>query len=102
MDDGVEQVLEEYAAAVVRAKDVHRFLALYRSDVGVFDMWGRSSYDGAEARRATATEWFDSRGNEQVAAEFSDVETVICDEVAVAHAFVTHTVWQSMEPNCAR
>lgn len=89
MSNPIEQALEEYAAAV-RAKDADRFVALYRSDVRVFDMWRRWSYDGAEAWRGMATEWFSSLGTEHVQVEFTDVETVIGDEVAVAHAFVTY------------
>jgi uncharacterized protein (TIGR02246 family) len=85
----VEQVLEGYAAAV-RAKDVDSFVALYANDVRVFDMWGRWSYDGGEEWRAMATDWFGSLGSEQVAVEFDDVESVVGDDVAVAHAFVTY------------
>ncbi len=89
MEDGtIEHVLQRYAAAV-QAKDVDSFVALYANDVCVFDMWGRWSYDGAEAWRGMASEWFGSLGTEQVAVEFEDVNTVVSDDVAVAHAFVT-------------
>jgi ketosteroid isomerase-like protein len=53
-------------------------------------MWGRWSYDGAEAWRKMATEWFASLKSEQVAVVFEDVQTVVGDEVAVADAFVTY------------
>jgi hypothetical protein len=36
-----------------------------------------------------AEEWFGSLGSDHVAVEFEDVETVVGDEVAVMHAFVT-------------
>ena len=85
----IEEMLEEYAESV-RTKDVDRFLALYDDDVRVFDMWGRWSYDGTEAWREMASEWFGSLGSEQVAVEFDDVETVVGDDVAVAHAFLTY------------
>ncbi len=89
MENGtIEQVLERYVAAV-RAKDVGSFVALYANDVRVFDMWGAWSYDGAEAWRAMAAEWFGSLGTEQVAVEFEDVNSLVSDDVAVAHAFVT-------------
>ena len=88
-DRAIEQTLEQYAAAV-RAKDVDRFMALYANDVRIFDMWGRWSYDGAEAWRGMATEWFGSLGEEQVAVEFDAVETVVADGVAIANAFVTY------------
>ena len=41
------------------------------------------------ARTRLAAEWFDSLGNEQVAVEFQDVQTIVTDRVAVAHALVT-------------
>ena len=85
----IEQLLQEYAQSV-RAKDVDRFVALYDDEVRVFDMWGRWSYDGAEAWRKMATEWFASLKSEQVAVVFEDVQTVVGDEVAVADAFVTY------------
>jgi len=88
-DRSIEQVLEGYAAAV-REKDVDRFVALYASDACIFDMWGRWSYDGAEAWGAMAREWFGSLGNEQVAVEFEDVRKVVGGSLAVAHAFVTY------------
>lgn len=88
MEDGtIEQVLEAYAAAV-RAKDVDRFVALYGSDVRIFDTWGSWSHDGAAAWRGVVVEWFDSLGSEQVAVEFENVQTLVGEEVAVAHAFV--------------
>jgi uncharacterized protein (TIGR02246 family) len=85
----ITSILEQYAAAV-RAKDVDRFVALYAPDVRVFDLWERWSYDGADAWRAMATDWFGSLGSEQVAVEFGDVQTVVGDQVAVVHAFVTY------------
>jgi uncharacterized protein (TIGR02246 family) len=85
----IEQMLEEYAESV-RAKDVDRFVALYGDDVRVFDMWGRWSYDGTAAWREMAAEWFGSLGDDQVAVEFDDVQTVVGDEVAVAEAHVTY------------
>jgi uncharacterized protein (TIGR02246 family) len=87
-DASIERLLERYAAAV-QAKDVDAFVSLYASDVRVFDIWGRWAYDGAEAWRAMATEWFGSLGDDQAAVEFADVQTVVGEDVAVAHAFVT-------------
>ena len=85
----IEQRLEEYVESV-RAKDVDRFVALYADEVRVFDMWGRWSYEGADAWRQMATEWFGSLGSDQVAVEFADVQTNVGDEVAIASAFVTY------------
>jgi uncharacterized protein (TIGR02246 family) len=84
----IEQMLDSYKAAV-QAKDVDSFVRLYADDVRVFDMWGRWSYDGLEAWRAMATEWFGSLGDESAGVEFRDVQTVVGDGVAAAHAFVT-------------
>jgi uncharacterized protein (TIGR02246 family) len=88
-DKAIEQMLAGYAAAV-RAKDLDSFVTLYANDVHVFDMWGRWSYDGVDAWRAMAEEWFGSLGSEQVAVEFEDVQTVVGEDVAIAHAFVTY------------
>jgi uncharacterized protein (TIGR02246 family) len=85
----IEQVLDGYAAAV-RGKDVDGFVALYANDVRVFDMWGRWAYEGANAWRAMAEEWFGSLGDEQVAVEFEDFQTIVGDDVAIADAFVTY------------
>jgi uncharacterized protein (TIGR02246 family) len=84
----VEQVLEAYGAAV-HAKDVDAFVALYDEDARVFDMWGRWSYDGSDALRGMAEDWFGSLGSERVVVELQDVQTTVGDGVAVAHAFVT-------------
>jgi uncharacterized protein (TIGR02246 family) len=81
-------MLEAYGSAV-QAKDVDAFVALYDEDVRVFDMWGRWSYDGLDAWRAMASEWFGSLGEESAGVEFQDVQTVVGDGVAAAHAFVT-------------
>ncbi|HKI91565.1 MAG TPA: SgcJ/EcaC family oxidoreductase [Gaiellaceae bacterium] len=88
-DEAIEELLEGYAAAV-RAKDVDGFVSLYASDVRVFDMWGRWSYDGADSWRSMAAGWFGSLGDEQVAVEFEDVQTVVANDLAIAHAFVTY------------
>jgi uncharacterized protein (TIGR02246 family) len=84
----IEQVLEAYGAAV-HAKDVDAFVALYDEDVRVFDMWGQWSCDGADAWRGITVEWFGSLGSERVTVELEDVQTIVGDGVAVAHALVT-------------
>ena len=47
-EDVVEQVLEDYRAAV-HAKDAAAFAALYDRDVQVFDLWGSCSYESSDA-----------------------------------------------------
>jgi uncharacterized protein (TIGR02246 family) len=85
----IDGMLQQYAAAV-RAKDVDRFVALYAADVRVFDMWERWSYDGADAWRAMVVDWFGSLGSEHVAVEFEEVQTVVGEQLGIAHAFVTY------------
>ena len=87
--DPIARVLDSYKAAVA-AKDVEAFVALYDDDVRVFDLWGRWSYEGIDAWRAMVTEWFGSLGSERVAVELNDVRTVVGDDVAVVHAFITY------------
>jgi ketosteroid isomerase-like protein len=74
----------------VRAKDVDAFVAIYDQNVRIFDTW-QWSYDGVEAWRTMATEWFGSPGDEQVAVEHTDVRIVVGDGVAVAYAYTRFT-----------
>ena len=88
LEQPVAQAIEGYTAAV-RAKDVDAFVALFADDVRVFDMWGRWTYDGLDAWRDMAEEWFGSLGDEQVAVEFDDVEAFVAGDTAVASAILT-------------
>lgn len=83
------QVLDDYKAAVF-AKDVDSFVALYDPDVLVFDMWGVWSYNGIAAWREMVSGWFGSLGTERVVVDFSDAQTIVTQDLAVAHAFVTY------------
>jgi ketosteroid isomerase-like protein len=83
------QVLDDYKAAVF-AKDVDSFVALYDRDVFVFDMWGVWSYNGIAAWREMAAGWFGSLGAERVIVDFSDAQTIVAQDLAVVHAFVTY------------
>jgi uncharacterized protein (TIGR02246 family) len=85
----VLRVFETYKAAVF-AKDVEAFLALYDQDVYVFDMWGEWSYNGLEAWRGMVTDWFGTLGTERVAVGLDDLQTIVAQDVAIAHAFVTY------------
>ncbi len=85
----VPRVLEGYKAAV-HAKDVDAFVALYDTDVRVFDMWGTWSHDGLAAWRTMAEGWFGSLGSERVLVSFHGVQTTLTPDLAVAHAFVTY------------
>jgi len=90
IDSAVRGVLEAYKAAVF-ARDVDAFIALYDTDLQVFDMWGQWSHRGLAAWRTMATQWFGSLGTERVVVDFSEVQTVVSPDLAVAHAFVTYT-----------
>jgi uncharacterized protein (TIGR02246 family) len=84
----IEELLEGYRSAV-QAKDVEAFVAIYDQEVRVFDMWGRWVYTGLDEWRQMAAGWFRSLGNERVAVRLEDVQTVITEDLAAAHAFVT-------------
>jgi uncharacterized protein (TIGR02246 family) len=88
-DSAIKQVLDGYASAV-RAKDVESFVSLYTEDVRVFDMWERWAYEGLSAWRNMAEEWFGSLGDEQVAVEFEEVQTVVGEDMAITDTFVTY------------
>jgi ketosteroid isomerase-like protein len=87
--DPTMQILDAYKAAVY-AKDVDAFVALYDADVRVFDMWGAWSHDGLDAWRRMAAGWFGSLGDERVAVEFAEVESVAGVDLVAAQAFVTY------------
>lgn len=86
--ESIEQMLDAYKSAV-HSKNVAAFIALYRNDVRVFDLWGRWTYDGVDAWRTMAVEWFGSLATERVAVEFEDVQTIVTGDLAVVHAFLT-------------
>lgn len=89
LDNPILQVLTDYKAAVF-AKDVDAFVALYDQDVQVFDMWVVWSYGGIASWRQMATGWFGSLGTERVVVDFSEVQTIVAQDLAVIHAFVTY------------
>jgi ketosteroid isomerase-like protein len=89
LNDPILQVLYDYKAAIF-ARDVDAFVALYDQDVVAFDMWGAWSYAGIEAWRGMAAGWLGSLGTERVVVEFSNTQTIVAQDLAVAHAFVTY------------
>jgi uncharacterized protein (TIGR02246 family) len=88
--DSVETLLDAYRNAV-HTKDVDAFTAIFDEEVCVFDMWGHWSHDGIDAWRQMAVDWFGSLGDERVRVDFQDVQTIVGDDVAAVHAFVTFT-----------
>ncbi|HTJ94736.1 MAG TPA: nuclear transport factor 2 family protein [Pararobbsia sp.] len=89
LSDPVHQVLDEYRAAVL-AKDVDRFIALYDTNVLVFDMWGVWTYDGIAPWRDMAAGWFGSLGTDRVIVDFADTQAHVTHDLAVVHAFVKY------------
>lgn len=89
LEKPIIQVLDSYKAAVTK-KDVDAFIALYDQDVCVFDMWGEWSYKGIEAWRKMVTDWFGSLGAERVIVDFNGVQTILGNDIAIAHAFVIY------------
>jgi uncharacterized protein (TIGR02246 family) len=84
----VTRAMAAYAAAV-NARDVDAFVRIYDDNVHVFDTWGQWDYVGIEAWREMVTQWFGSLGDERVEVEFTDVCSVVGDELAFGHAAVT-------------
>jgi uncharacterized protein (TIGR02246 family) len=90
LEKPILQVLDSYKAAV-KTKDVDAFVALYDQDVCIFDMWGEWSYKGIEAWRRMVIDWFGSLlGAERVIVDFNGVQTILGNDIAIAHAFVVY------------
>lgn len=90
LSNPILRVLEDYKAAVL-AKDLEAFVALYDQDVQVFDMWGVWVYRGIAAWREMAASWFSSLGTERVIVEFNSPHSIVTQDLAVIHVFVTFT-----------
>jgi ketosteroid isomerase-like protein len=88
LDNQVLRVLENYKAAVF-AKDIDAFVALYDTDVQVFDAWSVWTYVGITSWRQVATDWLSSLGTDRVVVEFNEAEAIIEPSLAVIHAIVT-------------
>ena len=84
----IMNILDTYKTAANK-KDVDAFVALYDSDVVIFDMWGEWSYQGRTAWKKVVTDWFGSLGSEQVAVEINDTQITQESDMACVHAFVT-------------
>jgi uncharacterized protein (TIGR02246 family) len=80
-------MVENYIAAV-HAKDADAFAELYAEDTRNFDMWGRFAYEGRDAVRAMAEDWFSSVGTDEIRVEFQEVREVPGDDVKLVHAFI--------------
>lgn len=87
-NDPVREAMDAYADAVY-AKDLEAFAALYADGVHVFDSWGQWRYDGIDAWRGMAAEWFRSLGEERVEVGFDAVSSTVGAEVAFGSAAVS-------------
>jgi ketosteroid isomerase-like protein len=83
-------ILEAFKEAV-STKDVDAFVALYDKDARIFDMWDKWSYHDTISWRGMVAQWFGSQGTERDAVDFNDVQTIVANDVAIIHAFVTFT-----------
>jgi ketosteroid isomerase-like protein len=72
----------------VYEKDMERFLSIFDKDVHVFDMWGQWSYQGLEAWRKMAKDWFGSLGTERVVIDFDEAKATVSGDMGVATATV--------------
>ena len=86
----IHKLFDAYAAAVA-ACDIVAFVALYDTDVRVFDLWNSWSYDGIAAWRRTVMEWFGSLGDERVKVDAHEIRPIVTGELAIVTAFVTYT-----------
>ena len=85
----VKKSLETYKSAVI-ARDVDAFMALYDSEVRIFDTWVEWSYEGASAWRVSIENWFSSLTKERVRVSFDDVKIVGERGFASMSAFATY------------
>lgn len=89
-DESALHVLIDYKDAVFE-KNLDALIALYDDNVVIFDMWGTWSHNGIDAWRQMAASWFDSLGTERVVVDFSDARSIVDQDLALIHAFVTYT-----------
>lgn len=83
-------VLEYYKTSVYE-KDVDKFLSIYDLSSRVFDTWSVWMFDGLEPRRPVIENWFESLGQERVIVNFSDINVIGSDDIAVITAIGSYT-----------
>ncbi len=88
-ENSIVRVFDAYRDAVF-VKDVDAFVALYDREVVIFDMWDVWSYNGLAAWREMVKGWFGSLGADRVAVEVDDVQTLVTQDMAMAHALITY------------
>jgi ketosteroid isomerase-like protein len=82
-------LFEAYQSSVLK-KDAAALTALYDKDVVAFDMWRDWSHAGEERWGEMNEKRLGSLGSESVVVEFGDINIVVGDDVASAHATVTY------------
>ena len=81
--------LDAYRGAVL-ARDVDALMALYHTDVCVFDAWDKWVFEGAERWREVVVAWLGSLGEERVAVTFDAVRIRGGLDLTALHAFVRY------------
>ena len=92
--DPIDSFLAAYAAAVL-AKDKAAFLALYSSDVVVFDSWDRWEYRGREAWGRMIDTWFGSLGSRTVKVTVKELASRVDANVATGHAILEFAAYEA-------
>jgi uncharacterized protein (TIGR02246 family) len=90
----IKQLMDEWIAAV-NAKDVERVMALYASDVVVFDYPPPLQHVGIDSHRRSFEQWF-AMMPDQVTCQLKDLRITAGDEIAFARA-LNHIVSGKMD-----
>lgn len=86
----VETLFETNKNAVYQ-KDLETFASIFDEKVNVFDMWQQWSYEGLDAWKEMAKNWFTSLGENRDVVTFYNIQIKPAAEMAVASAFVRFT-----------
>jgi uncharacterized protein (TIGR02246 family) len=86
----LEYLFQIYQTAVAE-KDISAYLSIYDEHVRAFDMWQQWTYQGIDAWRQMAEDWFTSLGSNKDIVTFENVQAHDNDGLAVITAIVKFT-----------
>jgi len=86
----IGSLFETYKNAVFQ-KDIEAFSSIFDEKVRVFDMWEQWTYDGLDAWKGMAGDWFSSLGTDRDVITYDDIQIQATGEMVVASAFVRFT-----------
>lgn len=86
----IKDIFHIYKTSVFQ-KDLEAYASIFDEDVRVFDMWQQWTYDGLDAWRAVAKEWFTSLGTDKDVVSYSDIQAFENGETAVITALMRFT-----------